>query len=123
MTPQEARQLLHDATSAENGTLTKLRLGVDPGEQQIAKLKRALRVLWLHWKGQPALPFDIAGAAGKIVYFTDESERNIREGAATVRASLLRTDLPSLAACASFLLRGPDVGSDLGSNGEFWRET
>lgn len=77
MTPDAARQILHDANWNDNGTFIVLRLGEDPGPDRIAELKQALHVLWLHWKDREGLPFDISGDATTMICFGREAEGNL----------------------------------------------
>jgi hypothetical protein len=79
MNVDEARGVLEESVYNDDGTYTRLRLGQDPGEDQIQLLRQALRVLWKHYLSSDTLPRDIAFRCGVILHFQGECRSNIRE--------------------------------------------
>ncbi len=119
MTPEDAQHVLHCATWDDDGTFIMLRLGIDPGRERIAHLRRAIFVLWLHWKDQTALPFAISENAAQIMRMRPEADYNLK------RADCLREDLVEdlnrLEYGAYCLLIGSRAEADVGRNGKQWQ--
>jgi len=105
MTPKEAEQLLVHATD-HGGMFTELRVGNDPGQEMMAQLRLALRVLWRHWKSHKAIPFNIAYSAAIILRFKSEAIRNLNESNLTPREKLVSDELEDIAIGAFDLLAG-----------------
>jgi hypothetical protein len=85
MNPDEARLFLARATADEDGVFTQLRLGKDPGHEQMLKLRLALRVLWKKWKSHDLLPVEIVRSAATILNFKEEARSNLKDLSDTIR--------------------------------------
>lgn len=106
MTPEEAARVLEHATQEDDGIFTELRLGNDPGQEMMHRLELALRVLWRHWKSEPALPYGIAYSAAVILRFEAEAQSNLRSSRLPVRPELLEVELSRVSQGAFDLLAG-----------------
>jgi hypothetical protein len=75
----EAKQiLLHDVFD-DDGTLTHLRLGADPGTDRIMRLRIALRGLWRELAPAEAVPRDIAYACGFVIAVEEQCLEAVRQ--------------------------------------------
>jgi hypothetical protein len=118
ITPEEAQQILHAATWDDDGTFIQLRLGINPGRERITQLRRAIYVLWLYWKDQPALPFTISADAANIMRMRGEADSNLSDN--NQMDDDLITDLNRLEYGAYCLLIGADAESEIGCDPKHW---
>ena len=120
MTADQSQHLLQSATWDDDGTFILLRLGEDPGKDRITQLRQALYVLWLHWKDQPSLPYELCQNAAMIVVMHAEATFNLKASKVPLRPALL-VDLERLRQSAYQLLQGRFAEDTLGRNGEKWK--
>jgi hypothetical protein len=118
MTPEEAQQILHAATWDDEGTFIQLRLGINPGRERIAQLRRAIRVLWMYWKDQPALPFTVSANAANIMRMRGVADCNLSCNNQT--NDNLTEDLNQLEYGAYCLLIGANAEAEIGRDGKHW---
>lgn len=76
MSFEDARRVLIDAVTRDDGVFTRLRMGQNCSRDDIHQLCVCLRTLWRTLRNQDAVPSDIASAAGFILHFRREVESN-----------------------------------------------
>ena len=96
------RRLLSD-TEENDGTFSKLRSGIDPGETDVQRLISALRILHHANREGHFLPRDITRAAATILHFRFEAEGNLRDSKSPIRPELVN-ELSDLSQAAFNLL-------------------
>jgi hypothetical protein len=105
MTFDGAKKIILFDVFDEGGTFVRLRLGENPADESIKRLRLALRTVWRELSPVANVPRDIAFACGCILHFTQECFSN-RKKAVTDSERAFEIEILDIAQGAFDVLAG-----------------